>query len=237
MPSGSYQGLDNKDAHSKKRAGPSAYMENMVADVAEALRRLVNAGEEACVKAKERKSAFDLNMFMKRTYVVVSPSFPTGCSIPCYAQHERRIVFPSPTSGNIRGFLRLMCVGSRLAPECLIVALIYVNRLCNGKRAVRLSSRNWLPIAMVSLLTASKVWEDNPTWNGAFAQLFPPVTLRGLNQLESTFHAQLQFNLQISESVYNKYLEMLQGIQKHRKKRGKMQIESQSSRIIATKAR
>mmetsp|Transcript_24368 Transcript_24368/g.33837 ORF Transcript_24368/g.33837 Transcript_24368/m.33837 type:complete len:396 (+) Transcript_24368:212-1399(+) len=162
------------------------------------------------------KTAFDIENFMKKTYIVAAPRFPIGCSIPCYAQRERQIVAPPPTVANIHAFIKLMFAGARLAPECMIVALIYIDRLSRGKRAVRLTERNWLPITMVALLTASKVWEDNPTWNGQFSELFPAIPVRGLNRLERAFHSQLQYNLHISGKTYSRYYFALRALTPNR---------------------
>mmetsp|Transcript_9762 Transcript_9762/g.13442 ORF Transcript_9762/g.13442 Transcript_9762/m.13442 type:complete len:398 (-) Transcript_9762:137-1330(-) len=162
------------------------------------------------------RTAFDIENFMKKTYIVAAPRFPIGCSIPCYAQRERQIVAPPPTVTNIHAFIKLMFAGARLAPECMIVALIYIDRLSRGKRAVRLTGRNWLPITMVALLTASKVWEDNPTWNGQFSELFPAIPIRGLNRLERAFHSQLQYNLHISGKTYSRYYFALRALMPNR---------------------
>jgi len=147
--------------------------EDTLQNVSEALFRLVRTSRrkiraegkvrgppgKLCRKSGVRKSPqskFDLDRFMIRSYIVSTPSFPMGCSVPCFAQEERQIAIPPPTIQNIRSFLRVMYTGARLDPECLVVALIYIDRFTNGKRAVALTDRNWLPITMVSLLTASK---------------------------------------------------------------------------------
>mmetsp|Transcript_26425 Transcript_26425/g.49375 ORF Transcript_26425/g.49375 Transcript_26425/m.49375 type:complete len:328 (-) Transcript_26425:501-1484(-) len=192
------------------------YHDDQLWSVSEALARLMGHSVLQGDGKKATNTAFDIENFMERTYVVSAPSFPTGCPIPCYAQRERQIAVPKPTRANLQAFLRQLIIGARLAPECMIVALIYVDRLSRGRRAVRLSSRNWIPITMISLLTASKVWEDRPTWNGKFSALFPALPLRGLNRLEFTFHAQLQFNLHISRNVYTKYFFALRSLQQKR---------------------
>eukprot|EP00471_Norrisiella_sphaerica_P006252 CAMPEP_0184479162 /NCGR_PEP_ID=MMETSP0113_2-20130426/993_1 /TAXON_ID=91329 /ORGANISM="Norrisiella sphaerica, Strain BC52" /LENGTH=205 /DNA_ID=CAMNT_0026857181 /DNA_START=609 /DNA_END=1226 /DNA_ORIENTATION=+ len=70
---------------------------------------------------------------------------------------------------------------------------------------------------MVALLTASKVWEDNPTWNGQISQLFPAIPVRGLNRLECAFHSQLQYDLHISAKTYSRYYFALRALRINKK--------------------
>lgn len=174
------------------------------------------------------RTNFDIECFMTRTYVVSAPSFPIGCTIPCYRQRKRKIAVPPPTVQYIEAFISHFVKGARLEPECMISALIYIDRISRGRRGVCLTPRNWLSITMVALLTASKVWEDNPAWNGHFARLFPSIPIRGLNRLEFAFIAQLQFNLHISQKVYSDYFFALRALKE------KQAVRERSSKDVAS---
>jgi hypothetical protein len=48
-------------------------------------------------------------------------------------------------------------ITAHLNAECVIIALIYTERLMEALD-IQLTARNWMPIVMTALLTASKVY-------------------------------------------------------------------------------
>ena len=65
--------------------------------------------------------------------------------------------------------------------------------------------RNWIPILLVSLLTASKVWDDHSTFNGDLVVILPLLTVEHINTLERQFLTDLKYTLHIPFSDYAKY--------------------------------
>lgn len=49
------------------------------------------------------------------------------------------------------------------------------------------------------------VWQDLPSWNVEFSQIFPQFSLQSINRLERLFINQLKWDLYISSSLYAKY--------------------------------
>jgi hypothetical protein len=91
-----------------------------------------------------------------------------------------------------------MCVLClQLGAECIIVSLVYVERLMETAGVVLLVN-NWRTILLCALLLASKVWQDLSSWNVEFSIVYPQYTLDAINRLERTFVQQLHFKLYIS---------------------------------------
>jgi hypothetical protein len=88
--------------------------------------------------------------------------------------------------------------------ECVIIALIYIERLMETRSLV-LTSRNWIPVVSTALLTASKVQDDHSSFNAEFAVILPIFTLQQINAMERVFLTTLSYELYISSSVYAQY--------------------------------
>ena len=72
---------------------------------------------------------------------------------------------------------------SRFSPGCLVVGLIYIERLRRSAGAMLLAE-TWQPILVTALILAQKVWEDRSSMNIDFTRLCPALTLQQLNTLE-----------------------------------------------------
>lgn len=104
-------------------------------------------------------------------------------------------------------------VKSQLENECIIIALIYCERLVRETRG-RLSIRydNWKSILFSCLVMASKVWDDNSMWNVDFSQICPKFKLARVNALELAMLNILHFVIRVSASEYAKYYFHLRSI-------------------------
>ncbi|CAN0438538.1 unnamed protein product, partial [Ascophyllum nodosum] len=77
-----------------------------------------------------------------------------------------------PDVDEIFDFVTNIFVNASLSSECSVICLIYVERLMTLARVPLLES-TWKPIVLVSLLLASKMWQDLGSWNGEFASVCP----------------------------------------------------------------
>lgn len=98
----------------------------------------------------------------------------------------------------------------QLGAECIIVSLVYVERLMETAGVVLLVN-NWRTILLCALLLASKVWQDLSSWNVEFSIVYPQYTLDAINRLERTFVQQLHYKLYISGDVCDVCLPWLAG--------------------------
>lgn len=71
-----------------------------------------------------------------------------------------------PSLQTVKDFFTLVFSKSQLESDCIIMALIYCERLVKETRG-RLCIRydNWRSILFACLVMASKVWDDLSMWN------------------------------------------------------------------------
>ncbi|CAM9372464.1 unnamed protein product [Ascophyllum nodosum] len=111
-----------------------------------------------------------------------------------------------PSLREITSYFRHLYHRARLKFDCIVVSLIYVERLMKETRgALRPLPCNWKSLVMSVLLLASKVWDDHSMWNRDFSELCPAFTLVRLNQLEVAMLELLRFNVKVLSSEYAKY--------------------------------
>ena len=109
-----------------------------------------------------------------------------------------------PTEEDIRASIAEVHSLAHFSPGCLVVALIYMERLRRGAGALLLVS-TWQPTLLIAILVAQKVWEDQRYLNVDWSKLCPLLTLQQLNQLEKQFLTLLDFNVGISAAVYTEW--------------------------------
>ena len=90
------------------------------------------------------------------------------------------------TAEDIARFIKRIMVDLQLAIECILIMLIYIERLMTHG-AVEIRFMNWKPIVFMGILLASKFWEDLNFWNVDFLGVGQTYTLEGINQIESIF--------------------------------------------------
>lgn len=111
---------------------------------------------------------------------------------------------PPPPVGYIFKFLKVIFDCAQFSVECLILALIFVNRLI-GKSGLALDAKNWRLVVVISLIVAQKVWDDRSLINAQFAMICPMFSLDKLNLLEQVYLRALQFDISVSPHLYAKY--------------------------------
>jgi hypothetical protein len=121
-----------------------------------------------------------------------------------FQQAPLTLTMPIPSLSGIRSFVRRLFDRTHMNAECVIIALIYVERLIDMTNRP-LTARNWLPIVTAALLSAKKFWDDHSTYNADFAALLPIFSLARLNALEVMFLIDLKYSLYISASEYARY--------------------------------
>jgi hypothetical protein len=100
----------------------------------------------------------------------------------------------------------------RETPQALaVLSAIYIERLLEGCPSVRLTSLNWQPIVVASLLLASKVWEDIHPWNMDFSGILNDVAglhlIKTINlyYLESLFLKAVNWRVAVTAETYGTY--------------------------------
>jgi hypothetical protein len=111
-----------------------------------------------------------------------------------------------PSLSTVKDFFTLVFSKSQLESDCIIMALIYCERLVKETRG-RLCIRydNWRSIVFACLVMASKVWDDLSMWNVDFSQVYPSFDLSRVNTLELAMLEALKYVIRVSASEYAKY--------------------------------
>eukprot|EP01038_Epipyxis_sp_PR26KG_P011696 gene11696-15659_t len=111
-----------------------------------------------------------------------------------------------PSLATVRDFFMLIFSKSQLENDCIIMALIYCERLVKETKG-HLSIRydNWKSIVFACLVMASKVWDDLSMWNVDFSHVCPSFDLHRVNTLELAMLDALKYIIRVSASEYAKY--------------------------------
>jgi len=121
-----------------------------------------------------------------------------------------------PTLEAVTDFYRSIFVRSQMEIECIIISLIYVERLIKKtKGALRPQSDNWRSILFSCMVLASKVWDDLSMWNCDFSKIGPcgmTFSLQRTNELEIALLSALQYRVKVGASEYAKYYFLLRGM-------------------------
>ena len=111
---------------------------------------------------------------------------------------------PSATVGDCILFMRKIFDKMQLATECIIISLIYLEKLMiKGRIEIRYC--NWKPLFFTAILLASKFWEDINFWNVDYVDAINLYPLKSINRLESEFLSLCDFNLFVSAELYLQY--------------------------------
>ena len=82
----------------------------------------------------------------------------------------------NPEHRQIYKFIRTLFNAAQLTAECAIVTLVYIERLIKYAE-VDISPGSWKRITLMSILLASKVWDDQAVWNVDYCQILKDLTV------------------------------------------------------------
>jgi hypothetical protein len=110
-------------------------------------------------------------------------------------------------------FFNLIFTTAQIESECIIIALIYCERLVkdsNGQFFIR--HDNWRSVIFISLIMASKVWDDLSMSNADLSMILVHWDLPRVNELELITLKTLQFGVKIPPGQYAKYYFILRSL-------------------------
>eukprot|EP00549_Striatella_unipunctata_P007798 CAMPEP_0118679236 /NCGR_PEP_ID=MMETSP0800-20121206/3679_1 /TAXON_ID=210618 ORGANISM="Striatella unipunctata, Strain CCMP2910" /NCGR_SAMPLE_ID=MMETSP0800 /ASSEMBLY_ACC=CAM_ASM_000638 /LENGTH=471 /DNA_ID=CAMNT_0006575215 /DNA_START=121 /DNA_END=1536 /DNA_ORIENTATION=+ len=112
-----------------------------------------------------------------------------------------------PSLEEMCAFFRFVFFKAQMETDCIIMSLIYVERLIKTGR-VRPRSTNWRSLLFSCMILSSKVWDDLSMWNVDFSQACPPgvvFSLERINKLELAILECLGYDVKVLASEYAKY--------------------------------
>lgn len=118
-----------------------------------------------------------------------------------------------PTQEEIYYYAKYIVLSSRMEKEIPLVALAYMERLCT-KVGILLNHWNWRRVMLITLIVASKIWDDESLENIHFPQAMPDISLKEVNNLEKIFLDLISYELVVKGSDYAKYYFILRSMSK-----------------------
>lgn len=110
-----------------------------------------------------------------------------------------------PSERKVYAFIKRIYDFGRLDPECVIMALAYVEKVIE-RTDITIDTTNWRRVIFIALSVALKTWEDFAVYNTEFLGVFGgKLTIKELNILEMHFLALIEFNVYLPASLYAKY--------------------------------
>jgi len=110
----------------------------------------------------------------------------------------------NPGLEEIYYYCKYVIISGRMEKEIPILCLVYLERFLT-KTGVLMNHANWKRLTLISLILASKIWDDDSLENVHFPQVLPDITLKEISSLEKVFLSLIDFDLMIRGSEYAKY--------------------------------
>mmetsp|Transcript_17348 Transcript_17348/g.12398 ORF Transcript_17348/g.12398 Transcript_17348/m.12398 type:complete len:143 (+) Transcript_17348:2324-2752(+) len=109
-----------------------------------------------------------------------------------------------PSLEELYYYCKYVIIAGRMEKEIPILCLIYVERFLT-RSGLLMNFANWKRVTLISLLLASKIWDDDSLENVHFPQVMPDVSLKEIAALEKAFLQVIDFDLVIRGAEYAKY--------------------------------
>ena len=109
-----------------------------------------------------------------------------------------------PSIEEIYYYCKYVIVSGRMEKEIPILCLIYIERFLT-KSGLLMNFANWKRLTLISLILASKIWDDDSLENVHFPQVMSDVSLKEITASEKVFLNLIDFDLVIRGTEYAKY--------------------------------
>ena len=109
-----------------------------------------------------------------------------------------------PSLEELYYYCKYIIISGRMEKEIPILCLVYIERFLT-KSGLLMNYWNWKRMTLISLILASKIWDDDSLENVHFPQVMNDITLKEISGLEKVFLQVIDFDLVIKGSEYAKY--------------------------------
>lgn len=101
-------------------------------------------------------------------------------------------------------FCKYVIITGRMEKEIPILCMVYIERFLT-KTGLLMNWSNWRRLTLISLILASKIWDDDSLENVHFPQVMKDISLKEITALEAVFLQLVDFDLVIKGAEYAKY--------------------------------
>ena len=74
-------------------------------------------------------------------------------------------------------------MAGKMEKEAPIISYVYISRILNFCHKDRIDKKNWKNLVMITLIEASKIWDDQSLENHSFSKVIKPYTTLEINRL------------------------------------------------------
>jgi hypothetical protein len=120
----------------------------------------------------------------------------------------------NPSLEEIYYYCKYVIITGRMEKEIPILCLIYLDRFTK-KTGILINYSNWKRLTLITLIIASKIWDDDSLENVHFPQVMSDITLKEISGLEQVFLRLLDFDLVIRGAEYAKFYFVLKTFSKN----------------------
>jgi hypothetical protein len=92
----------------------------------------------------------------------------------------------APSLEEIYYYCKYVIISGRMEKEIPILCLVYIERFLT-KTGILMNHTNWKRLTLISLILASKIWDDDSLENVHFPQVLPDISLKEISSLEKVF--------------------------------------------------
>ena len=109
-----------------------------------------------------------------------------------------------PTLEELYYCCKNVILAGRMEKEIPILCLVYLERFLTAT-GILMTGRNWRRLTLISLILASKIWDDDSLENMHFPQVMPDMTMKKVAGIEAIFLQMIYFSRNIRGVEYAKY--------------------------------
>ena len=117
----------------------------------------------------------------------------------------------NPSLEELYYYCKYVIIQGRMEKEIPILCLVYIERFLT-KSGVLMNYSNWKRLTLISLILASKIWDDDSLENVHFPQVMQDISLKEISGIEKVFLSIIDFDLVIRGSEYAKYYFILKAL-------------------------
>lgn len=134
--------------------------EQMMTNVCQIIFKHIEAAQKFIEKPTEAALLFHENNFIRHEWIIQSTGgYSSTMPLFLYVLEDIEYVEKPAAEGDLILFMRKILDKMQLATECIIISLIYLEKMMiNGGLEIRYC--NWRPLIFTAILLASKFWED-----------------------------------------------------------------------------